>query len=142
MKNIVENKNSITNLASCVLFEIVKKSSLFQLRLQAVDTFYPTNPGFSTVTINVIRNPNPPDFVLPSYQVTVNEYFPLGDVVIDLDAVDADSVSPVKFAELCLYSQAIVKKLLCLLACSFGPTVSLQGLEEQFQCVRLGIFHF
>ena len=35
-------------------------------------------------------------------------------MVIDLDAVDADSVSPVKFAELCLYSQAIVNNLLCL----------------------------
>ena len=65
------------------------------MTLVAYDAFYPRNFGIATVTINIIRNPNAPVFSLPSYQVTINENFPLGDVVVDVQASDLDGVSVV-----------------------------------------------
>jgi hypothetical protein len=68
------------------------------MRLEAYDTFYPFNKGFSNVRINVIRNPSAPRFSLPSYEVTINENFPLGNVAVDVTASDPDNVSrPTRF---------------------------------------------
>ena len=63
------------------------------MSLTAYDSFYPNNIGTAQVQINVVRNPSPPVFNLPSYQVTINENFPLGDVVVDVQAADNDGVS-------------------------------------------------
>jgi len=43
----------------------------------------------------VNRNPQAPEFNLPSYQVTINEYFPLGNRAVDVEAIDRDGVSVV-----------------------------------------------
>ncbi|KAH3873281.1 hypothetical protein DPMN_036513 [Dreissena polymorpha] len=66
------------------------------MSLRAYDSFYAYNYGFATVRIIVIRNPNPPVFSLPSYQVTVNENIPLGNVAVDIQATDADQVGAIK----------------------------------------------
>ena len=63
------------------------------MQLNAFDTFYPYNFGAATVQINVIRNPATPIFSAPNYVQTVNENYPLGDVVIDVNATDSDGVS-------------------------------------------------
>ena len=63
------------------------------MQLIAYDSFYRDNVGFANVRINVIRNPSPPVFSLPGYTVTINENYPLGDVVVDVQASDNDGVS-------------------------------------------------
>lgn len=78
------------------------------MRLQAYDTYYPFNRGFSNVRINVIRNPSPPRFSLPIYEVTINENFPLGDVAVDISATDDDGVSnEIFFFEICENQQSL-----------------------------------
>ncbi|XP_055954920.1 protocadherin Fat 4-like [Patella vulgata] len=59
----------------------VKASKQFAVNLQEV---------FSTVTINVQRNVNPPIFGPDAYDVTIDEKSPLGMSVVQLNATDAD----------------------------------------------------
>lgn len=66
---------------------------MFQLALQVYDSTYPRNPGVCTVRITVIRNPSAPIFRLPAYLETISEYYPIGDVAVDVEASDADGVS-------------------------------------------------
>ncbi|WAQ95445.1 FAT4-like protein [Mya arenaria] len=61
-----------------------------QMTLRAYDSFYPYTYGFANVRINVIRNPNAPVFSLPSYEVRINENFPLGNRAVDVQASDQD----------------------------------------------------
>ena len=44
----------------------------------------------STVNIFVIRNPNSPQFLLPSYSTTINENQAIGQFILNVTAVDAD----------------------------------------------------
>ena len=44
------------------------------------------------VSVFVTRNPSGPVFIQDPYQVTINEVFPLGDVVVNTTAVDSDGV--------------------------------------------------
>ena len=77
--------------AICVISSLRQDSQpQYIMSLAAFDSVYPFNAGVARVTINVVRNPNPPVFSLPSYQVTINENFPLGGVVVDVDASDND----------------------------------------------------
>ena len=65
-------------------------NTVYYLKLLAFDTFYPNNYGTATATIFVNRNPNPPIFSLPNYRVTIAETSPLGMMVVDTNATDAD----------------------------------------------------
>ena len=68
---------------------------LFQLTLVVFDTIYPDNVGSGTVTINVQRNPNPPQFQGDNYQRTIDEKIELGASVLQLAARDQDGVSEI-----------------------------------------------
>lgn len=46
----------------------------------------------ATVTIQVTRNPSTPVFELTSYQKTINEYYPIGQMVLNITATDPDNV--------------------------------------------------
>ena len=67
----------------------------FQLTVVVYDTVYPDNVGSGTVTINVQRNPNPPQFQGDNYQRTIDEKIELGASVLQLAARDRDGVSVV-----------------------------------------------
>ena len=64
-----------------------------QLRLEAVDTFYPSNIGSSNVYITVIRNPSSPQYVRASYVQNVPEYQTPGTQLLVVSATDPDGVS-------------------------------------------------
>lgn len=72
----------------------LKLDSLTQytVRVQAYDSAYPNNPTVCVVTINVIRNPSSPIFI-GNYEQTINENYPVGDVILTVTARDADLVS-------------------------------------------------
>lgn len=71
----------------------LKLDSLTQytVRVEAYDSAYPSNPTVCTVTINVIRNPSSPIFI-GNYETTINENYPVGDVILTVTARDADLV--------------------------------------------------
>ena len=64
-----------------------------QLRLQAVDTFYPNNIGVANVYVTVIRNPSNPQFLRASYVQNVPEYQTPGTQLLSVSATDPDGVS-------------------------------------------------
>ncbi|XP_046579035.1 protocadherin Fat 4-like [Haliotis rubra] len=68
---------------------------LYTLRVQAYDTFYPTNIGYSTVTISVIRNPSGPVFTANEHAKSVLEFTTVGSRIITVTATDADGDVPV-----------------------------------------------
>lgn len=66
---------------------------LFQLRLLAYDTAYPSQIAYTNITINVNRNPNAPRFNPQSYERTITEDFTLGRSLVQIEASDPDGVS-------------------------------------------------
>ena len=86
-----------TSVSSTVLNEDASVSSalflFLQLRLEAVDTFYPSNIGSSNVFITVIRNPSSPQYVRASYVQNVPEYQTPGTQLLVVSATDPDGVS-------------------------------------------------
>ena len=83
------------DLSNDTFYYFYSSTIVIQLSLRISDTFYPYNYGYCNVRINVNRNPQAPEFNLPSYQVTINEYFPLGNRAVDVEAIDRDGVSVV-----------------------------------------------
>jgi len=65
----------------------------FQLEVICYDDVYPDNIATVTVSISVIRNPNPPKFVDENYDKTIDEKYPLGGSVLTVRATDDDKVS-------------------------------------------------
>ena len=65
-------------------------NTVYYMKLLAFDTFYPNNYGTATATIFVNRNPNAPIFSIPNYRVTIAETSPLGMMIVDTNATDAD----------------------------------------------------
>ena len=65
-------------------------NTAYYVKLLAYDTFYPNMFGTATATIFVNRNPNPPVFTVPNYRVVISESSPLGLMVVDTNATDAD----------------------------------------------------
>ena len=65
-------------------------NTAYYVKLLAFDTFYPSMFGSATATILVNRNPSPPIFTVPNYRVAITETSPLGMMVIDTNATDAD----------------------------------------------------
>lgn len=64
--------------------------SFSQARIIAFDTARPSASAVATVNIFVIRNPNAPQFRLPSYSTTINENQAIGQFIINVTATDAD----------------------------------------------------
>ncbi|GFN78435.1 protocadherin fat 4, partial [Plakobranchus ocellatus] len=62
-----------------IVFQVVAYDSNDRLRRATAD-----------VAVFVTRNPSGPVFLQDPYQVTINEVFPLGDVVVNTTAVDSD----------------------------------------------------
>lgn len=54
---------------------------------------YPTDRATGTVTFTVNRNPSTPACDLATFQSTPPENTALGELVIDVNATDADGVS-------------------------------------------------
>lgn len=80
----------LTNIVLCLF--------CFQLEVVVYDDAYTADRATSTVTINVNRNPSGPVFIdnlVPplTYTRLITENFPVGDVVIDVNATDSDGVS-------------------------------------------------
>lgn len=71
----------------------IDKKCLFQLRVRAYDTAYPSETATATVNIGVSRNENPPVFGQNPYRITINETVGVGTCILDVDATDADGVS-------------------------------------------------
>lgn len=65
-------------------------NTAYNVKLLAFDTFYPNMFGTATATIFINRNPNPPVFTVPNYRVVISETSPLGMMVVDTNATDAD----------------------------------------------------
>ncbi|KAJ8318063.1 hypothetical protein KUTeg_003154 [Tegillarca granosa] len=84
----------ITRDGRVYLKNSLRQDSLNQytLRVVAYDTFYPNNRGSSVVLINIIRNPSGPIFTLQNYEETINDNFPVGNVVLTVTATDADGL--------------------------------------------------
>ena len=66
---------------------------LLQFNVFSRDTGVPslTSALPASVTVNVVRNLNPPLFTQAAYSVPINNSLPVGTEVIDLTAVDADT---------------------------------------------------
>lgn len=76
---------------------------VLQLEVTVHDSFYVDDKATATVTIQVQRNPSAPRFTdnLPvpfTYTRLITENFPVGDVVIDVNATDDDGVSELSFS--------------------------------------------
>lgn len=65
---------------------------LLQLVVTAYDSLATRLVATATVTIHVTRNPSTPIFELTSYQTTITEYYPIGQMVLNITATDPDSV--------------------------------------------------
>jgi hypothetical protein len=66
-------------------------SSSYIARVTAVDDARPNQVATATVLFSVIRNPNGPRFLLPSYANTIPETTAIGSVVQNVTAVDDDA---------------------------------------------------
>lgn len=95
--NLRSQQYIVSGLYSFVFFKffhfqtsIAHIISVFQARIIAFDTARPTASAVSTVNIFVIRNPNSPQFLLPSYSTTINENQAIGQFILNVTAVDAD----------------------------------------------------
>lgn len=73
--------------------DILWKSYFTQLRVTAFDTAVQSQVAEALVSINMIRNENPPIFVNEPYTTTVPESLGLGSSVYKISATDADNVS-------------------------------------------------
>jgi len=64
--------------------------SFYIARVTAVDNLRPNRVATATVGISVRRNPNSPIFNPTNYARTIPETTPVGSVIIDVNATDAD----------------------------------------------------
>lgn len=65
-----------------------------QLRVTAFDTAVQSQVAEALVSVNMIRNENPPIFINEPYQTTLTESESLGSSIYKISATDADNVSP------------------------------------------------
>ncbi|XP_062579030.1 protocadherin Fat 3-like [Saccostrea cucullata] len=68
----------------------------YLLLLEAYDDQYPEDKSYASVTINILKNVNPPVIVPSQMSATVNDYDPPGTPVIDVNATDLDQTLPEK----------------------------------------------
>ncbi|KAH3862863.1 hypothetical protein DPMN_025838 [Dreissena polymorpha] len=63
--------------------------------VEVYDDFWPSNKHQGTLTVNVNRNPSSPVFSQPNgYFRTINADFPVGNVVLTVNATDSDQRNP------------------------------------------------
>lgn len=66
---------------------------MLQLRMRVVDSVYPGNFDEDIISINVQRNLNAPTILdLGNLQATIWDTHPIGDLIIRVNATDADNV--------------------------------------------------
>lgn len=65
-------------------------ASVYIARVTAIDNLRPNQVATATVVISIIRNPNSPQFTLPSYTNTISESTNVGTVVLNVTATDRD----------------------------------------------------
>ncbi len=58
----------------------------------AFDSMFPDNTAIADVTVNVVRNPSLPTFEQTRYTKSISESFPVGDIIQQVKATDADGV--------------------------------------------------
>lgn len=78
------------------IFKVNSKEMLLflQLRMRVYDDVYPDNYDEDVLAITVTRNLNAPVILnLANLQVTVWDTHPIGDLIVDVNATDADNVS-------------------------------------------------
>ena len=90
---------------------VFHKHILFSIQLEVVayDDLYPDDRATATVTITVNRNPGRPQFTDPNgpiYTRTIDEAFPVPEVVVDINATDLDGV------RCCLFYQCYLSSIL------------------------------
>lgn len=73
-----------------ILYEDTVNS--YNIKVYASDNNAASKSTEATVTVYIIRNPNPPVFAQGSYNVSVSEYANIGKSVITIRATDADPV--------------------------------------------------
>lgn len=87
---------NITNTVSLKSDNI--RSQQYVARIIAFDTARPSASAVATVNIFVIRNPNAPQFRLPSYSTTINENQAIGQFIINVTATDADVQDTISYS--------------------------------------------
>ena len=101
---------SLHSVKKIALWEIFPSFLLFfQLRVSAYDTAYPSAVTFIDIPVSVHRNPSAPQFSLPSYKEIISEDTPAGNVVVQIEATDADGVSTITNN---IFSQDFISELL------------------------------
>lgn len=61
--------------------------------MDAWDSANPDRRVSSELTITINRNPSGPVFKEQVYERTISQNYPVGDLVVDVEAVDNDGVS-------------------------------------------------
>lgn len=129
----------VKSIFFCTKKLAVISPSCLQARIKAYDTARPTASAVATVNIFVIRNPNSPQFQLPSYSTTINENQAIGQFILNVTAVDADvqvsfNVKLEIFQPICVRNFLLVVKhrnifkgSLCVYAYFFEISMSERG---------------
>lgn len=65
----------------------------FQFVIIAQDGGVPRKQSIVQVTINIERNPSPPQFIQRQYVVVINESTPINTDILQVSARDNDNVS-------------------------------------------------
>ena len=79
-------------------------SNNYIVRVTAVDDARPNLVATSTVLFRIIRNPNAPRFLLPSYANTIPETTSVGVIVQNVTATDSDTNVRFCFLTVCLHT--------------------------------------
>jgi hypothetical protein len=62
------------------------------LNVEVYDSVWPNNKQTGILTININRNPGKPEFTQDVYERTINADFPVGDIILTVNATDSDQV--------------------------------------------------
>lgn len=118
--------------------ELPLNSYIFQLKIIAYDSKNPDIKGTSNIQITVRRNVNAPTFIGLPYSKSVSELYPMGDMIINVTAVDADKVS---YCDPLLYLHHISHYIrfvcvLCIVSGVSGSGKSILWLEDTLLFLR------
>ncbi|XP_046564129.1 protocadherin Fat 1-like, partial [Haliotis rubra] len=74
------------------------KPNPYLLEVTAEDSARPRKMGTATVTINIIRNPNTPQWGLRSYSANIPEDYPVPGPVVNVTATDLDAGDKIRYS--------------------------------------------
>ena len=72
-----------------------------QLIIEVYDSAFPYNRGTGEITVTVIRNANAPEFTEDIYSKTVDDNYPIGEDLLQVEAEDEDKVKITTCDNLC-----------------------------------------